>query len=108
MERLYRELRDNDFEILAIHVGPSLDRARHAAIELGVTFPVAVDEDMALSAWRVRGLPTSYLLDPRGNIVARAVGERQWDSQAMRKTLEVFLSEGTRTQEVPLPVRVSR
>ena len=40
MERIRDDLAGERFEILAIHVGPSLDSAKRAATELGVTFPV--------------------------------------------------------------------
>lgn len=83
MQRAYESLRGQRFDMLAIHVGPSVDGAKKYAGQLGLTFPIAVDADMALSRWQVQGLPTTFLLDPAGRIVAEAVGERAWDSPAM-------------------------
>lgn len=91
MERLYHKLKGAQLDMLAIHVGPDIENAKEAAEQLGVTFPVAVDERMALTAWEVRGLPTSFLLDPEGNIVAQAVGDREWDSPEMVKALKTIL-----------------
>jgi len=37
--------------------------------------------------YAVRGLPTSYLIDRKGNIVGRFIGERDWLSPAMMQLL---------------------
>lgn len=93
MERAYTELQSDRFELLAVHVGPSLEDAKTFARENHLSFPVLVDESMDLAGWQVLGVPTTYLVDPAGRIVAEAVGDRQWDSpqmiQALRKYLDV-------------------
>ena len=38
-------------------------------------------------------LPTTYLLDKKGNIVIEKVGSAAWDSEKMRKTLDDLLGE---------------
>ena len=91
MERLYEKYAGDDFELLAIHVGPSTAGAKRYAESLGLRFPILVDEQMALSDWAVKGLPTTYLIDPQGRIVAQAVGELQWDAPATRKALDGLL-----------------
>lgn len=75
----YRQLRSERFEMLAIHAGPSLAQAGQYARQLGLRFPIAVDAQLALSAWQVRGLPHTLLLNPKGQVIAEAVGERVWD-----------------------------
>lgn len=92
MERLYQKLKDKDFNLLAIHVGPSLENARKFAADHGLSFPVLVDKDMAMGPWKVRGLPTTYLLGPDGRILAQATGEREWDSPEMLQTLGGFMN----------------
>ncbi|MCB1923612.1 MAG: TlpA family protein disulfide reductase [Gammaproteobacteria bacterium] len=91
MQRSYDRLRGPRFEMVAIHVGPTLEQAGRFAEDLGLTFPILVDEDMRLNDWNVMGLPSTYLVDPEGRIVARAVGEREWDSPAMMQRLEEML-----------------
>lgn len=95
MQRVYEELRSDDFELIAIHVGPSLDGAKKYAEQLGLSFPVLVDAEMALGRWQVQGLPTTLLLDPDGRIIAEAVGERDWDSPEIKTQLEGHLSLGS-------------
>jgi thiol-disulfide isomerase/thioredoxin len=92
MQRLYEGLHGERFELLAIHVGPSLEQASDYAGKLGLGFPILIDGEMALSDWQVPGLPTSFLLDPQGRIVARAVGERDWDDPKLRDRLRGLLA----------------
>ena len=91
MERAYTQLKGDRFELLAVHVGPSLEDAKKFAGEHGLSFPVLVDESMALGTWQVLGLPTTFLLDPQGRIVAEAVGDREWDSPQMLEVLRGYL-----------------
>ena len=93
MQRLYETLGDDDLAMLAVHVGPSAANAKQYAKTLGLKFPIVVDENMALSDWQVQGLPTTYLVDPQGRIVAKAVGERHWDSNDMRKALQQLIGK---------------
>lgn len=83
MQRSFERLRDDGIDMLAIHSGPRLDDAARVAGELGLGFTIAVDEALALHDWEVQGLPTTYLVDPQGRIVADAVGIREWDSDEM-------------------------
>ena len=38
--------------------------------------------------YAIRGLPTTYLIDPAGNIIGRIIGERDWSSPAMQDILQ--------------------
>ena len=91
MQRAYQRFKGERFDMLAVHVGPSLKQARTYAESRGLEFPILVDSEMDLSAWQVVGLPTSYLLDPQGRIVAEAVGERDWDSPGLLHQLEAYI-----------------
>jgi thiol-disulfide isomerase/thioredoxin len=47
-------------------------------------------------AFKVRGLPTSIVIDPAGQVVGRVEGEAKWDSAKMQAVLRPFLdSEAT-------------
>lgn len=92
MQRAYSRLQSDRFEMLAVHVGPNLEQARAYAMDLGLNFPILVDAEMELSDWKVIGLPTTFLLDRRGRIVAEAVGERDWDSPELLRQIEDYLA----------------
>jgi peroxiredoxin len=46
-----------------------------------VKFPVLLDADASVTTqWSVVGLPTTFVVDPKGHLAYQAVGERQWNS----------------------------
>ena len=46
-------------------------------------------------AFSVRGLPTTLLIDPKGQVVGRVEGAAEWDSDKMAKVLQPFLPEAS-------------
>ena len=92
MQSLYQQLGGERFELLAIHVGPSSDSARGYAQQMGLTFPILVDEEMDLGSWQVPGLPSTFILDPLGRIIAKAVGERNWEDGKVLEQLEQLIA----------------
>jgi peroxiredoxin len=91
MQRTYMDLKGHDFEILAIHVGPETDNMQALLERFAISFPVLVDAELALSNWGVKGLPTSFLLDPEGRVIYKATGPVDWDEPAQRELLEQLL-----------------
>jgi peroxiredoxin len=94
LESLWRRYRGRGLVV----VGVSVDRgAPRPLIEpylknLYLTFPVLLDPDMAAAqAWRVTGLPATFVIRPGGDVVAMAVGAREWDGAPMRAVLEPML-----------------
>ncbi len=48
--------------------------------EFRMQMPVILDADGAIgNKFRIAGIPTTLLLDPRGVVVKRVVGPRAWD-----------------------------
>jgi thiol-disulfide isomerase/thioredoxin len=96
MERLYKELQPEGFEIVAISIDspdalPQIEAFRQ---ELGLTFPIPLDpEKRAYEAYRVAAVPETFLVDPSGQVLERFVGPQNWDDpryvRAIRRALEV-------------------
>ena len=65
-------------------LGVNLDAVNPAKVrafvrELGVTFPILRDPDFAVGElYRVRGLPTSFVIDRDGIVRFREIGYRDW------------------------------
>jgi hypothetical protein len=57
-----------------------------AALAPDVT-PLLDRDGQATEAWQPRGLPSTYLVDPQGQIRYRALGGRPWDEPAYLKFL---------------------
>jgi len=93
MERLYRRYKDRGFTVLAV----SIDTADAATVarfakKLSLTFPIGLDPKMEVAnRYTVRALPSSFLLDPHGIMVAVAMGPREWDGPAARAVIESLL-----------------
>jgi thiol-disulfide isomerase/thioredoxin len=94
MERLLQALKGEAFEVLAVDVGEDADTidAFTSQFDARPTFPILLDtRSHTLQAWKVAGLPTTFLIDRQGRIVASAIGGREFDHpeivQAIRELL---------------------
>ncbi len=86
MERLQQALADAPFVVLAVDVGEDADtiEAFTSQLDTQPTFPILLDtRSRTMQAWKVAGLPTTYLVDKQGRIVASAIGGREFDHPAM-------------------------
>jgi cytochrome c-type biogenesis protein len=95
MERLYQDYEDRGFRIAAVSVDVGEpDKVTAFGTELGLTFDLLHDPSgLIQQAYRMIGVPQSFLLDRDGTIVFMSLGEEHWDSQAHRSRLEKLLSE---------------
>ena len=91
MERAWQQLRKQDVMMLAINVGEDEDTVFEFTANYPVEFPLLLDTTSAvISAWPVRGLPTTFVIDPEGRLVYRAIGGREWDApELIRQILEL-------------------
>ena len=84
MQRAWEVLQDEDIIMLAIDVGEDEDTIGAFTADYPVTFPLLLDRNSDdIQQWPVRGLPTTFVVDPQGRLAYRAIGARQWDSQAI-------------------------
>ena len=82
MQKLYQELKDEGFEILAVSVDESGAEAVKPFMEkhkLG--FPVLLDTKGDIKAlYQATGIPESFIIDKNGMIVEKIIGPREWAS----------------------------
>jgi cytochrome c biogenesis protein CcmG, thiol:disulfide interchange protein DsbE len=92
-ERVYREKREQGFEIVAL----STDALGSAGVERfleerGITFPVAMASREVVGEFGgVRGLPTSYLIDREGRVRHTVMG--LFAEPALRMAVDRLLAE---------------
>ena len=80
MQRAWEVLEGEDIMMLGINVGEDEDTIFRFSADYPVDFPLLMDVDSRVTGqWPVRGLPTTFVVDPAGRIVYRAVGSREWD-----------------------------
>jgi thiol-disulfide isomerase/thioredoxin len=93
LERLREALRGRPFEVLAVNVAEGESRVKRflTAVPLGV--PVLLDpQGDTQRAWKVRGLPATFLLDREGAIRFWYLGELNWAQPKILRTVETLLS----------------
>ncbi|MCA1978200.1 MAG: TlpA family protein disulfide reductase [Thiobacillus sp.] len=96
MQRLKDALAGEPFEVLAVDVGEDADTIHAFTSQLDATlgFPILLDpRGHAMRAWQVAGLPTTYLVDRQGRIVARAIGGREFDHPEMIAAVRALLKK---------------
>lgn len=93
-ERLRRQLDPERVVVMTITTDMQRDGIAQFLNGLDVHLPVLFDEDREVSqAYLVRALPTSVIIDPRGALVGRAVGPREWDSPQVLQWLRGLAQE---------------
>jgi len=99
MSNLHNEFGGSGLEVVGVHVGPSLAGIKKFLEAVPVSFTILIDKDMSLASWGVRGLPTTFLINPEGKLVYKAVGEREWDSPKMVRFLKNLVTKYERMAE---------
>jgi thiol-disulfide isomerase/thioredoxin len=76
-QRLYNEHANEYFTVLAVFVGERPDTVKNYMDENDYSFPVAVEPENKLRASHAPRIPTSYLIGPDRNIIARLNDSRE-------------------------------
>ena len=82
LEKLHQTLKSEKFTVLGLHVGPGPENIEEFKKLMPISFPIYVDMDLEVN-WGVPGLPTTFLMNPEGKLIYRAVGKREFASDDM-------------------------
>jgi peroxiredoxin len=94
MEKLYQKFKNRkNFEMLAVSIDKGgADAVRKFVTENKLSFTILLDGDSEVAAaYGVMGIPSTYLIDPQGYIINRAVGGRTWDTKDSIEFFEKML-----------------
>ena len=93
LERYRKTFSANGLRVLAVSVDQGSDvKVRKFVEAQGSQFPVAHDPQARIQAlYGVGGLPTTYLMDAKGKVLWRAVGDFRLDSAGMAAAIEKAL-----------------
>lgn len=84
MQRAWEQLEKEGILMLGIDVGEDEDTIFQFTASYPVEFPLLMDSDSSvINQWPVRGVPTTFVVDPKGRIVYRAIGGREWDDPSL-------------------------
>jgi len=92
LQDAYELLDDENLIVISIHAGDDVKGASSMVKINNITYLVLIDMDLALGHWGIPILPTTFLVDPEGNILYRAVGSRVWNSPFMIDFLQGKIS----------------
>jgi peroxiredoxin len=82
MQRAWKKIRNKNAVTLAANWGDDAESVSKflESIDVALEFPILLGGDQKMvSAWSVKGLPTTFVIDPEGRIVYKAIGDIEWD-----------------------------
>jgi peroxiredoxin len=88
MNRARAVLKHKDVAMLAINLGEDREAVNAFIDDFPIDFTVLLDHDgMIGQGWQVTGMPTTFVVNTRGEIVYRMVGKRDWDSEGILRLI---------------------
>ena len=100
LQQLQAKLADRPFTILAVNVGEKRYDVWKFTKLVDFTLPTPLDPNRGtFNAWGAEVLPTSFLLDTRGQIRYRVQGDLEWNSDTVISVVEGLLAEGDTADE---------
>lgn len=79
LQKLRERFRGKGLEVIAVNTGESESKASKFAQDLRIKFPVLVDQESdAKDAWKVMGIPATFIVGTDGKIAYRILGEVDW------------------------------
>lgn len=98
---MYDKYDGDEFTVVSVHYPEfnyekEIENVRNAAVDLGVEYPIAIDNDrQTWNAYNQRYWPTRYLIDKEGNIRYVHIGEGAYEEteQAILALMAETISE---------------
>ena len=88
MDRLYHEFKGKGLEIVAVNIKDKRQDAMTFVKTLKLTYPIMMDPEGEVGLlYGTFGMPTTYLIDRKGMVLARIWGPADWYSPAARKLI---------------------
>jgi len=83
MQKLHRRFKDKNFVMVAINSQETDARVKSFFDKYKLSFTALLDSSGEVGTWfDVNAFPTTFVIDKEGRIIGRALGPREWDSQA--------------------------
>ena len=93
MQSLYERYGDDGLVMLAVNLLESEPEASDFVEHFGYTFPVLLDLDgRAGTTYAVRAIPTTYIINRRGQIIGMRPGYHNWEDPTVIDAFDTLLS----------------
>ena len=95
MESLWQWFKKKDFALLSVSVDyAGVKPVKEYITKQRYTFQVLVDpECQTLDIYEVKAIPTTLIIDRKGQIVAMAIGPKDWKSQEVKSLVDLLLKK---------------
>lgn len=75
-----------------MNIAESAEKVRDYMTKHKFSFRALLDSDSRVSGlYGIRGTPTRFLIDRRGNVLAGSIGPRDWANEEARKLIATLL-----------------
>lgn len=89
MQKMYEESDKDKFVMLAVNLREPANKVEDFAQKNGYTFPILLDSSGRIgSKYRVHSIPTTFIVDQGGKLVAKISGSREWSWKDLKKLLK--------------------
>ena len=79
ISKMHEQLNDDQWVIVLVNTAEDEDTIFSFLGEIGMDMSSLMDSDgLVTEKYRPRGLPTTILIDPKGNVQYQAIGGREW------------------------------
>jgi thiol-disulfide isomerase/thioredoxin len=92
LERLHQAYQAQDLAIISIDLKEGADQVKAFFQKHGLSFPSLLDPNgTVFRDYLVAGMPTTYLIDRNGTLLARGVGGRDWTRAEAQQLIQELL-----------------
>jgi thioredoxin-related protein len=94
LENLHQRFKGENLSIIAIDIEESKDTVLKYVLKNGLSYVNLLDSDGQVSAmYGVRSTPMKMLIDKDGNLVAAALGYRDWEQDEFIQLIEILVKK---------------
>ncbi len=94
MQKMYDQADKDIFEMLAVNVGQQKSVVTDFLEDKDYTFPVLLDLNGRIAAqYGLRAFPTTFIIDPDGNVADKIVGAREWNWEEFNNFINTTTDE---------------
>lgn len=97
IQRMVERMQGLSLEIVLVNTAENEDTVFSFLASVAPDLNSLLDSDgLVTERWKPRGLPSTYLVDPQGNIRYVAIGGRPWDSKDYIDFLSALLAQSNK------------
>jgi thiol-disulfide isomerase/thioredoxin len=101
MEKLHQKFKDQDFAMVTVNIQESAAQVEKFYKNFKLTFTTLLDTTGEVAiGFRIRSIPTTFILDKSGRIIGTIMGPREWGAKKAVALFEHLINkyEATSTQ----------